>query len=104
MTVRAALLGAVADPVRLQLLEQLAESGTRCVCDLQVDTPIASNLLSYHLKVLRAAGLVTARKRGRWVDYTMAEDANERLQEALPRTPPDPAMVKSEKRPRRSAS
>ncbi len=81
---RAALLAALADPVRLHLIEQLADSGTRCVCNLQVDPPIAANLLSYHLKVLKSAGLVTAQKRGRWVDYTIAEDALERLHQALP--------------------
>lgn len=82
---RAALLAAVADPVRLRLLDELAEAGTRCVCNLQSDPPIANNLLSYHLKVLREAGLVTAQKRGRWVDYTLAEDALDRLELALPR-------------------
>lgn len=88
---RAALLAAVADPVRLGLLDQLAQSGTRCVCNLQTDPPIASNLLSYHLKVLRDAGLVTAQKRGRWVDYTLAGDASDRLAVALPR--PEPVVV-----------
>ena len=82
---RAALLAVVADPVRLRVLEQLARAGTRCVCNLQTDPPIASNLLSYHLKVLREAGLVTAQKRGRWVDYTLAEDALDWLALALPR-------------------
>ena len=83
---RATLLSAAADPVRLRLLDQLARAGTRCVCNLQTDPPIASNLLSYHLRVLRQARLVTAQKRGRWVDYTLAEDALERLEQALPRT------------------
>lgn len=78
------LLAAVADPVRLQLVELLAASGTRCVCDLQPDPPVAGNLLSYHLKVLRDEGLVTTQRRGRWVDYTLAEDALERLHRALP--------------------
>ncbi len=85
---RAGLLAAVADPVRLGLLEQLAASGTRCVCNLQTDPPIAGNLLSYHLRVLREAGLVTAQKRGRWVDYTLAGDAFARLQLALPHGAP----------------
>ncbi|HYN29141.1 MAG TPA: metalloregulator ArsR/SmtB family transcription factor [Dermatophilaceae bacterium] len=81
---RAALLAVVADPVRLRLVERLARSGTRCVCDLQADPPVPSNLLSYHLKVLRESGLVTAERRGRWVDYTLAEDALDRLRAALP--------------------
>ncbi|HYO85675.1 MAG TPA: metalloregulator ArsR/SmtB family transcription factor [Dermatophilaceae bacterium] len=80
----AGLLTAIADPVRLNLLHQLAERGTRCVCDLQTDPPIPANLLSYHLKVLRVAGLVTAARRGRWVDYALTPDALERLHRALP--------------------
>lgn len=81
---RAELLAVVADPVRLGLLDRLATLGTRCVCDLQTDPPIPGNLLSYHLKVLRDAGLVTTARRGRWVDYTLADDALDRLADALP--------------------
>ena len=80
---RVALLQAVADPVRWAVLATLAE-GQRCVCDLQERIPIAGNLLSYHLKVLRDAGLVTTSRRGRWVDYAMADDAVARMLSALP--------------------
>ena len=82
----AALLAVVADPSRYALLQALS-AGTTCVCKLQEQVPIAPNLLSYHLKVLREAGLITAAKRGRWVDYTLAGDAAHRLHAALP-TPP----------------
>jgi DNA-binding transcriptional ArsR family regulator len=61
---------ALADPVRLRLIGVLATGG-RCVCDLQEQVPVAPNLLSYHLRVLREAGLVTASRRGRWVDYRL---------------------------------
>lgn len=81
---RAELLAVVADPVRLGLLDRLAAEGTRCVCDLQTEPPIPGNLLSYHLRVLREAGLVTTARRGRWVDYTLAGDALDRLASALP--------------------
>nr|NLI51467.1 helix-turn-helix transcriptional regulator [Propionibacterium sp.] len=80
----AALLSVAADPVRLAILTRLATAGTRCVCDLQPAEPVPANVLSYHLKVLREAGLVTAAKRGRWVDYTLADDALDRLHAALP--------------------
>ena len=83
----AALLGVVADPSRYALLQALS-AGTTCVCKLQEQVPIAPNLLSYHLKVLREAGLITAAKRGRWVDYTLAVDAPDRLHAALPVPPP----------------
>jgi ArsR family transcriptional regulator len=45
---------------------------------------IAANLLSYHLRVLRDAGLVEASRRGRWVDYRLAPDGLEALQAAIP--------------------
>jgi ArsR family transcriptional regulator len=77
------LLGAVADPVRWTVLRRLS-AGPTCVCDLQVEVPVALNLLSYHLKVLREAGLVTTSRRGRWIDYRLADDASARLIHALP--------------------
>ncbi|MBK8460863.1 MAG: metalloregulator ArsR/SmtB family transcription factor [Micropruina sp.] len=84
----AAVLAAVADPVRLQLLHSIAGQ-TRCVCDLQPEPPIPGNLLSYHLKVLREAGLIEGTRRGRWIDYSLADGALQRLHAALP----DPALV-----------
>lgn len=84
----AALLTAVADPIRLQLLHLLV-GRTRCVCDLQPEPPIPGNLLSYHLKVLREAGLIEGARRGRWIDYSLTKGALERLRTALP----DPSSV-----------
>jgi ArsR family transcriptional regulator len=80
---RLAVLQAVADPVRWAVLTMLVEE-PRCVCKLQEQIPIAGNLLSYHLKVLREADLVTTSRRGRWVDYALAHDAPERMRAALP--------------------
>ena len=77
------VLQAVADPVRWAVLAMLAQT-PRCVCKIQEQIPIAGNLLSYHLKVLREAGLVTTSRRGRWVDYALAVDAPERMRAALP--------------------
>ena len=79
----AQLLTAVADPVRWTVLNRLG-NGQACVCELQEHIPIPANLLSYHLKVLRDAGLVTTSRRGRWIDYTLVDDAQARLQAALP--------------------
>jgi len=80
----AALLSAVADPVRLQLMAQLA-SGERCVCDLVTEPAIPANLLSYHLKVLRDADLIEGTRRGRRIEYALRPDALARLDGALPR-------------------
>ncbi len=78
-----AVLEAVANPIRWTVLTALAEH-PRCVCDLQELAPVAGNLLSYHLKVLRDAGLVTSSRRGRWIDYALAPDATETMRAALP--------------------
>lgn len=78
-----AVLAAVADPVRWTVLRQLS-AGQACVCDLQASIDLPPNLLSYHLKVLREAGLVTTTRRGRWIDYALAADAPARLAAALP--------------------
>lgn len=87
------MLTAVADPVRWTVLQQLT-AGESCVCNLQEHIPIAANLLSYHLKVLRDAGLVTTTRRGRWIDYALSPGALDRLTAALPgagsASPPTP--------------
>lgn len=77
------MLQAVADPTRWAVLDTLARE-ERCVCDLLLSVPVPGNLLSYHLKVLREAGLVTATRRGRRIDYALAEDAHERLLRSMP--------------------
>lgn len=80
---RAQTLSAIGDPIRLQILDMLT-LGERCVCDIQEGVGVAANLLSYHLRVLREAGLVEATRRGRWVDYRLAPDASAVVTGALP--------------------
>ena len=77
------MLAAVADPVRWTVLRQL-QTGTACVCQLQDVVEVPPNLLSYHLKVLRESRLVTTSRRGRWIDYTLAADAQALLSTSLP--------------------
>jgi len=75
---------ALADPTRLTILQVLSVA-PRCVCDVNDVVPVATNVLSYHLKVLRDAGLVSATRRGRWVDYRLVPDACDLLRAAVPR-------------------
>ena len=77
------LMQVVADPIRWRVLQTLAEQPL-CVCRLQERVPVPGNLLSYHLKTLRESGLVTAARRGRWIDYSLSDDAWERMRDALP--------------------
>lgn len=78
----ARVFSALADPARLRILAVLA-STQKCVCDIQSATPMAPNLLSYHLKALREAGLIVGRRRGRFVDYCLTATAAELISGAL---------------------
>ena len=70
----AALFHALSDETRLGILHLLRD-GEHCVCDLQDAFGAAQSRLSYHLRVLRDAGLVTDRKEGRWSYYTLVPAA-----------------------------
>jgi ArsR family transcriptional regulator len=72
----ARLFHALSDETRLALLDTL-RNGERCVCDLQDAMGAAQSRLSFHLKVLRHAGLVQDRKEGRWSYYSLAPEALE---------------------------
>lgn len=68
------LFHALSDPIRLSIME-LLRGGERCVCDLQDDLDTAQSKLSFHLKVLKDAGLVSDRREGRWSYYTIVPEA-----------------------------
>ena len=70
----AQLFHALSDETRLAILAMLRD-GERCVCDLQADLDAAQSRLSFHLKVLKAAGLVADRKEGRWSYYALVAGA-----------------------------
>jgi ArsR family transcriptional regulator len=67
------LFHALSDETRLAVLDMLRE-GERCVCDLQGALDAAQSRLSFHLRVLRDAGLVSDRKEGRWSYYRLNHD------------------------------
>jgi len=73
--VRAAqLFHALSDETRLAILEML-RGGERCVCDLQDGLDAAQSRLSFHLRVLKEAGLVTDRREGRWSYYSIMPES-----------------------------
>ncbi len=61
---------ALSDETRLAVVQMLG-GGERCVCDLQDALDVAQSRLSFHLKVLKEAGIVIDRKEGRWSYYTL---------------------------------
>jgi ArsR family transcriptional regulator len=78
-------LGAVSDPVRLQMLSILAgaENGEVCACDFVGPIGKSQPTVSHHLKVLAEAGLVVTERRGRWIWYRLAPGRVEGLVSAL---------------------
>lgn len=69
-----ALFHALSDTTRLSILEML-RGGERCVCELQDELAAAQSRLSFHLRVLKDAGLVEDRRDGRWSYYSIIPDA-----------------------------
>lgn len=73
------LFGALSDETRLQLID-LLRGGERCVCDLTDALDAQQSRLSFHLRVLKDAGLVTDRRDGRWAYYALNRDAFRELE------------------------
>ena len=69
-----ALFHALSDATRLSILEML-RGGERCVCELQDELDAAQSRLSFHLRVLKEAGVILDRRAGRWSYYAIAPDA-----------------------------
>lgn len=73
---------ALSDPLRLHILDRL-RGGERCVCELTDALDAGQSLLSFHLKVLKDAGLVSDRREGRWMHYAVNAMALAEIDEFL---------------------
>jgi DNA-binding transcriptional ArsR family regulator len=62
---------ALSDPTRLMLAAALREGEELCVCDLAWISGRAQNLVSHHMRLLRSHGLVTSRRDGKLVMYSL---------------------------------
>jgi ArsR family transcriptional regulator len=69
---------ALADEARVQIVEMLSHK-ERCVCELEQVLGIAQSRLSFHLKVLKDAGLLADRKEGRWMYYNLQRDTLDQI-------------------------
>ncbi len=69
------VMKAVSDPNRVKMLKMLQQRSL-CVCEMQAALGIAQPTVSNHLKVLEDAGLVTYRKSGLWVNYTVSDGSS----------------------------
>ena len=69
------VLRAIAHPVRLELLAHIAARGPLCACHLERLVGCTQPQISKHIAVLRRAGVVDSRRDGRWVFYSVNEEA-----------------------------
>jgi ArsR family transcriptional regulator len=87
---KARLFHALSDETRLRVLDLLKE-GERCVCDLSLTLGAQQSRLSFHLRTLKEAGLVSDRREGRWIYYAVRPDTLDELEGLL--RPFRPAMA-----------
>lgn len=80
---------AVAEETRFSIVQLLAD-GELCVCELQVELDAAQSRLSFHLRKLKEAGVVSDRREGRWAYYSLVPEALEEMRGFLGEVQPGP--------------
>ncbi len=78
------LLKSVADETRLKVLTML-QDGEMCVCEIMDMLPFSQPGVSHHLRILRQAGLITDRRQGKWIYYSLNPEALESAASLLDR-------------------
>ena len=73
---------AMGDENRLTILS-LLQNGERCACKLQEALQISQPTLSHHMRILLDAGLVDARKDGKWIYYSLSKDGTQQAKSML---------------------
>lgn len=79
---KARMFKAFGDENRLTILE-LLRGGERCACHLQQELSISQPTLSHHMRILLDAGVISARKEGKWIYYTIREDGAQEMVKLL---------------------
>ncbi|HEV2172050.1 MAG TPA: metalloregulator ArsR/SmtB family transcription factor [Nitrospira sp.] len=82
LTRSTAVFHALSDETRLDILARLRD-GEQCVCELTDTLKAAQSRLSFHLKVLKDAGLIRDRAEGRWMYYALNEGALEEVEDLI---------------------
>ncbi len=73
---------ALGDETRLRIIERLRE-GEECVCNLTDLLETGQSRLSFHLKILRDAGILRARREGRWMYYSLDPETLAEIEETV---------------------
>jgi ArsR family transcriptional regulator len=75
MAQTAAMFKALGDPTRLRILKTISHMNELCECNIVPAFGLSQPTISYHLKVLREAGLITSERRGQWVWHRVNQGA-----------------------------
>ena len=67
------MMKAIAEPNRFQIVDKIS-TGEKCACDILDDFNFTQPTLSHHMKVLIDAGIVSARKEGKWHYYSLLSE------------------------------
>lgn len=78
----ATMFKALADENRIQILKLLKE-GEKCACHILEEMNVSQPTLSHHMKILCDAGIVTGRKEGKWMHYSISKEAHSKVKESL---------------------
>ena len=68
------VMKALSDPNRVKMVK-LLQHRVMCVCEIQASLGIAQSTVSKHLKILEDAGIIAFSKDGLWVNYRLADGA-----------------------------
>ena len=68
------LMVSFSDPFRLEIIDLMMD-GEVSVCDIMKLTNLSQSRISYHIKILKEAGLILDRQEGRWVYYSLNKEA-----------------------------
>lgn len=69
---QAEFLKAISDPARIRIIYALRE-GELCVCEIMELLGMPQTMVSHHCKILKVAGIISDRKFGKWVNYSLAD-------------------------------
>ena len=78
----AGIFKALGDENRIRVLRLLG-GGEKCACRLLEELNITQPTLSHHMKILCDSGLVTSRKEGKWMHYSICRDGVGLLRELV---------------------
>lgn len=73
------IIKALSDVNRMMILHTLT-NGEKCACKILADFNIKQPTLSHHMKILTECGLVSSRKEGKWMHYSLNVDKIEQFQ------------------------